>query len=173
MTTIYTWLAHSLYTRLKRELTTISAGLAQNQKPTAKAWIDHDFCGISTLVCERTAKMWIDYDHLMIIVLYHFKSWQIVNFPFISNNFSAVPAYHNSYVILGIVPSILIFWNEFCCLHKSYLNKPTLNPAWSQLCKHSTDELVGCYEIFISQVAMDLFPLTWMFSFVYHRQDVY
>ena len=118
MTTISTWLAHSLYTRLKRELTTISAGLAQNQKPTAKTWIDHDFCGISTLVCERTAKMWIDYDHLMIIVLYHFKSWQIVNFPFISNNFSAVPAYHNSYVILGIVPSILIFWNEFCCLHK-------------------------------------------------------
>ena len=126
MTTISTWLAHSLCTRIKRELTTISAGLAQNQKPTAKTWIDYDFCRISTLVCERTAKMWIDYDLLMIIVLHHFKSWQIVNFPFISNNFPAVPAYgvyHNSYVILGIVPSILIFWNEFRCLHKSYLNK--------------------------------------------------
>ena len=46
--------------------------------------------------------------------------------------------FHNSYVILELVPSIVIFWTEFSCWRKSYSKKATLLPDWSHRYKNST-----------------------------------
>ena len=45
-------------------------------------------------------------------------TFPIVNFLFIGSNIPAAPVYeifHNSYVIIGRVPSIVIFWNDISC----------------------------------------------------------
>ena len=69
-------------------------------------------------------------------------TFPIVNFPFISNN---IPAslyleftFHNSYVILELVPSTLIFWTEISFWRKSYSSKTTFLLNWSHRYKYST-----------------------------------
>ena len=45
-------------------------------------------------------------------------TFPIVNFLYISSNIPAAPVYetfHNSYVIIGRVPSIVIFWSDISC----------------------------------------------------------
>jgi len=46
--------------------------------------------------------------------------------------------FHNQNVILGLVPSALIFWTDRCCLRKSNKNKATLLLCWSHRCNNYT-----------------------------------
>ena len=58
------------------------------------------------------------------IKLYDF-TFPIVNFPFISSNISASPAYGVN-IILELVSSTVIFWTELSYKRKNYSNKATL-----------------------------------------------
>jgi hypothetical protein len=43
---------------------------------------------------------------------------------------------YNSYVILELVPSTVIFWTEFSCCRKNYSNKAMLFLSWSRRYKN-------------------------------------
>jgi hypothetical protein len=45
--------------------------------------------------------------------------------------------FQNSYVIIELAPSTVIFWTELSCWHKNYSNKATLLLGWSHRCKYS------------------------------------
>ena len=53
------------------------------------------------------------------------------------------------------VPSIRIFWKEYCC--RINYNKDTLNQGWKFYGRHH--ELVYPYGISVAQLVMDLLPV--------------
>jgi hypothetical protein len=79
---------------------------------------------------------------------------------------------HKSYLILGFVSNTMIFWTVQLLTEK-LLNKgydaPRLKSSKPKFkCHHH--QLVGRYEIYISQMAID-FPPYMFFSFLYNRKD--
>jgi len=71
-------------------------------------------------------------------------TFPIVYFPFISSSISASHhqrmefTFHNSYVILELVPSTVILCTERSCWRKGYSNKATLILGWSHRYKNYT-----------------------------------
>jgi hypothetical protein len=76
--------------------------------------------------------------------------------------------FHISYVILRFAPSIVISWTELSYRHTSYTRsgyvasrlKLSLQTLYGRYC-----ELVDHYEMFISHMSIDLFPLHIVFPF--------
>jgi hypothetical protein len=84
--------------------------------------------------------------------------------------------FHNSNVILELVPSTVICSAELRCWHKCYSNKTTLLLGWSHCYKnYHHHNLVDRYKIYISQMKMDLLLLRRCFlsTLHYHCQDFY
>ena len=75
--------------------------------------------------------------------------------------------FHNSYVILELVSSTVIFWTEHGCWHKSYSNKATLFLSWSHRYKNFTVviTILLSYEMSISEMTMDLLFSTYIVFF--------
>ena len=69
--------------------------------------------------------------------------------------------FHNSYTILDLVPSTVIFWQNL--LMQGYV-PPRLKSSL-EICHCRHHELVDRYEISRSQIKMDLFPFTQIFFF--------
>ena len=65
----------------------------------------------------------------------HEFTFPIINFPFISSNIPALPAYEvyisHSYAFLWNVRSTVTYWTKLTCWHNSYINKATLLLCWS------------------------------------------
>ena len=105
-------------------------------------------------------------------------TFPIVNFPFINCNIPATPAY-------GVYISQLIrhsrdfnFLNETQLLMHQLLDPgnaaPRLTSSLQTFYMYDRHrEMVDRYEIFISQMVMDLFFSIWIISCLYHRQDPY
>ena len=72
-----------------------------------------------------------------------------LNFNSVEENFFMEFTFDNSYIILEIVPSTVIFWTEPSCWHKSYSNKNTLllTVYYILFCIHSI--LFSAYSILI------------------------
>ena len=92
-------------------------------------------------------------------LIYDVFTFPIVNFPFISSNIPAAPAhgltFYNSYIILGLVAKILTFWTQKL-LKQDYIAPRVKSSLQNVYISHY--KLVDCYEIAISQMAMDLLP---------------
>ena len=107
-------------------------------------------------------------------------TFPIVNFPFISSNIPASPAY-------GDYISQLVRYSIDCAQYSDFLDRaqlltqkllkqghvaPRLKSSLQKF--HGRHHnLVGLYEMSISQMAMDLLLFTYMFSFLYHCEDFY
>ena len=76
------------------------------------------------------------------------------------STFLSIVAIFHYCVILSFVYSTVIFWTELSCWCKRCWNKSTLSVGWSHR-YNKVKGLVDRYEIFISQMAMDIFPLTY------------
>jgi hypothetical protein len=83
--------------------------------------------------------------------------------------------FHNSYVILELVPSIVIFWTLLSCRRKTYPNKVTLHIGWSHPYKHSTVVITIWLTVTKYHISNDNGNFTFyeMFSFLYHCQEFY
>jgi hypothetical protein len=83
--------------------------------------------------------------------------------------------FHNSCVIIDIVPSAVMFLTELSCWSKGYSNKITLLIGWSHRykCYGRHFNQVDRYEMSIYQMTKNLLFLTEMFSFLYHCQYFY
>ena len=57
--------------------------------------------------------------------------------------------FHNSYVILELVPSTVIFWTELSCWRKSYSNKATMFLGMNSSLKKFTKGIILNYLAFI------------------------
>jgi hypothetical protein len=57
--------------------------------------------------------------------------------------------FHNSYVILELVPSTVIFWTELSCWRKSYSNKATMLLGMNSSLKKFTKGIILNYLAFI------------------------
>jgi hypothetical protein len=72
--------------------------------------------------------------------------------------------FHNSYIILELVPSTVIFWTELSCWRKSYSNKDTLLLGWSHPYKNSTIVIT----IWLTVTKYSYLKWQWIFYFL-HR----
>ena len=107
-------------------------------------------------------------------------TFAIVNYPFIRSDMPASPAY-------GVYISQLIRYSRACVQYNDFLDRAQLltQKLLKQGCiapglKSSLQKfygrhhnLVGRYEISISQMAMNILLYTQMFSFLYHCKDFY
>jgi hypothetical protein len=67
--------------------------------------------------------------------------------------------FHNSYIILELVPSTLIFWKELRCWGKSYSNEVKLVLSHEVIAIKSHNEpMIDRPEISTFQMTMDNFP---------------
>ena len=70
--------------------------------------------------------------------------------------------FHNSYIILEIVHSVVIFWIELSCWHKSYPNNAVLPVSWSHCCTNSTVVIT----IWLSVTKYPYLKWQWIFYFL-------
>ena len=74
--------------------------------------------------------------------------------------------FHNSYIILELVPSTLIFWTELRCWGKSYSNEVTLVLSHEVIdMKSHSEPMIDRFEISTSQMTMDNFPFKQIYFF--------
>ena len=85
-------------------------------------------------------------------------TFQIVNSPLSVVIFQ----FHNSYVILEIVPSTVMFWIELSCLRKIYSNKTTLLLGWS----HRYENVTVVITIWLTVTKYPYLKLQWIFYYL-------
>ena len=74
--------------------------------------------------------------------------------------------FHNSYIILELVPSTLIFWTELRCWGKSYSNEVTLALSHEVIAiKSHSEPMIDRPEISTSQMTMDNLPYKQIYFF--------